>query len=197
VSGPIGALTVFCGSSPGADPVHAEAARSFGRLLARRGITLVYGGGRVGLMGEVADAALAAEGSVTGVITRQLLDKEVGHSELTELLVVESMHERKLAMADRADAFVALPGGFGTLEELFEVVTWSQLGIHVKPVGLLDGTGFYRPLLAFLDSAVDAGFLRAGHRQILLSGSDGPTLLDRLAAWEPVDTAKWIGLDQR
>ncbi|MGI8754548.1 MAG: TIGR00730 family Rossman fold protein [Acidimicrobiales bacterium] len=197
MSGPIRALTVFCGSSAGADSRHAEATRVFGRLLAARGIILVYGGGRVGLMGEVADAALAAGGSVTGVITRQLVDKEVGHTGLTELLVVDSMHERKLAMADRADAFVALPGGFGTLEELFEVVTWSQLGIHAKPVGLLDGTGFYRPLLAFLDSAVDAGFLRPAHRQILLSDPDGPTLLDRLAAWTPVDIPKWVGLDQR
>lgn len=190
-------VTVFCGSNPGTDPAYAEAARDLGTVLAARGIGLVYGGGRVGLMGVVADAVLAAGGTVTGVIPRDLWDKEVGHRGLTELVVVGSMHERKLTMADRSDGFVAMPGGVGTFEELFEVLTWTQLGIHDKPVGVLDVAGFYRPLLAFLDTAVTAGFLREGHRDLLLTAEDPAALLDLLATWAPVDIPKWLELEDR
>jgi hypothetical protein len=194
---PLRAITVFCGSNHGHDPAFTAAAVELGTLLASRGIGLVYGGGNVGLMGEVADAALAAGGSVTGVIPRHLWDKEVGHQGLTELLIVDSMHERKLAMADRADAFIALPGGVGTFEELFEAVTWTQLGIHDKPVGLLDVAAFYRPLLAFLDQTVDAGFLRPGHRSMIVEGTDPAELVDALATWEPVATSKWLTPGER
>ena len=190
-------VTVFCGSNVGTDPAYAEVARSLGAELVTRGIGLVYGGGKVGLMGVLADAVLAAGGEVTGVIPGHLQGKEVGHDGLSELLVVGSMHERKLAMADRADGFVALPGGIGTFEELFEVLTWTQLGIHDKPVGVVDVAGFYAPLLAFLDSAVAAGFLRDGHRTILQSAGDPTELLDLLATWEPVDVAKWLELEDR
>lgn len=189
-------VAVFCGSNVGTDPAYSHAARDLGELLVERGIDLVYGGGHVGLMGVVADAVLAGGGEVTGVIPQDLWDKEVGHRGLTELLIVDSMHERKLAMADRADAFVALPGGVGTFEELFEAITWTQLGIHAKPAGLLDVAGFYRPLLDFLDSTVDAGFLRPGHRAMVRSATEPAALLDALAAWEPVDAPKWLDRDQ-
>ncbi|QXC63243.1 TIGR00730 family Rossman fold protein [Aquihabitans sp. G128] len=197
MTGELRRVTVFCGSNPGTDPAYAEAARALGAELAARRIGLVYGGGAVGLMGIVADATLAAGGEVTGIIPQHLWDKEVGHKGLTELLVVGSMHERKLAMADRADGFVALPGGVGTFEELFEVLTWTQLGIHDKPVGVLDVAGFYAPLLGFLDSAVTAGFLREGHREILRSATDPADLLDQLGAWRPVEIQKWLDREQR
>src|SRR6185503_14872599 len=143
-------LCVFCGSSPGHDPAYGAAAAQLGRVLAERGIGLVYGGGRVGLMGILADAALAAGGEVIGVIPQALLDREIGHRGLTQLRVVDSMHSRKALMGDLADGFIALPGGIGTLEELFEVWTWAQLGLHRKPCGLLDANGFYAPLVDFL-----------------------------------------------
>ena len=190
-------VAVFCGSNHGTDPAYAEAAAALGTTLAERGIGLVYGGGAVGLMGVVADAVLAGGGEVVGVIPQLLWDKEVGHRGLTELLIVGSMHERKLAMADRADAFIGLPGGVGTFEELFEAITWTQLGIHQKPVGLLDVAGFYGPLLAFLDDTVDAGFLRAQHRDLILCGTTPDELLARLGAWTPSATGKWMGPDQR
>jgi len=190
-------VAVFCGSNHGNDPAFTDAANELGALLAERGIGLVYGGGNVGLMGTVADAVLAGGGTVTGVIPRHLWDKEVGHEGLTELLIVDSMHERKLAMADRSDAFIALPGGVGTFEELFEAITWTQLGIHDKPVGLLDVAGFYRPLLAFLDGTVDAGFLRPGHRSMIVDATAPADVLARLAAWEPVVTSKWLTPDER
>ncbi|MBX3312818.1 MAG: TIGR00730 family Rossman fold protein [Actinobacteria bacterium] len=188
---PLRAVTVFCGSSTGTDPAHRAGAVALGEVLVTRGIDLVYGGGSVGLMGVVADTVLAGGRRVTGVIPRHLYEKEVGHDGLTDLLIVESMHERKLAMADRADAFVALPGGIGTFEELFEVLTWTQLGIHDKPVGVLDVAGFYRPLLAFLDNTVEAGFLRPEHRANVLADDDPEALLDALSAWTPPATAKW------
>ena len=197
MSGELRHVTVFCGSNPGTDPAYAEAAVALGQELARREVGLVYGGGAVGLMGIVADAVLAAGGSVTGIIPQHLWDKEVGHRGLTELLVVGSMHERKLAMADRADGFIALPGGVGTFEELFEVLTWTQLGLHQKPVGVLDVAGFYAPLLGFLDTAVTAGFLRQGHREILRASTDPAALLDDLAAWQPVTVDKWLTPDDR
>ncbi|WP_016746323.1 TIGR00730 family Rossman fold protein, partial [Rhizorhabdus wittichii] len=161
---PLRALCVFCGSSPGVDPVHGVAARALGAALAEAGIDLVYGGGRVGLMGMVADSVLAAGGRVTGVIPKALADLEVAHLGLTELHVVGSMHERKAMMADRSDGFIALSGGIGTFEELFEIWTWGQLGDHAKPVALLNVAGFYDKLAGFLDDVVTAGFLRPAHR---------------------------------
>ncbi|MBV1703358.1 MAG: TIGR00730 family Rossman fold protein [Hyphomicrobiales bacterium] len=185
-------ICVFCGSSPGRDPRHAEAARAFGGEIARRGLGLVYGGGAVGLMGIVADAALAGGAEVVGIIPRALARREVAHRGLADLRVVETMHARKAAMAELADAFVALPGGIGTFEELFEVWTWAQLGDHAKPVGLLDVAGFYRPLLAFLDGVVEAGFLREAHRSLAIVETDGGRLIDRLAAYEAKSIAKWL-----
>lgn len=188
----IRSVCVFCGSSAGNDPRFARAASEFGALLAREGITLVYGGGHVGLMGILADAVLANGGKVIGVIPRALWDREVGHRNLTELHVVETMHERKALMASLADAFVALPGGLGTLEEIFEVWTWAQLGIHDKPVGFLDVAEFYAPLLAFLDQGVDAGFVRAPHRAMAVVDADGVSLLRRMGEYEPPKVTKWI-----
>ena len=174
-------VCVYCGSRPGADPCHAEAARELGRLVGERGARLVYGGGRVGLMGIVADAALAAGAPVLGVIPRSLMEREVGHRGLTELQVVETMHERKRRMAEQADAFVALPGGIGTFEELFEVWTWRQLGYHDQPIGLLDVAGYYRPLLDFMRQAERAGFV-SEETLAMLAVDDAPArLLDRLA----------------
>ena len=185
-------VCVFCGSSHGASPVYTEAARDLGRRIAGRGLGLVYGGGQVGLMGEVADAALAAGGEVIGVIPYALEAREVGHRGLTEMHVVDSMHERKALMADLSDGFLALPGGIGTLEELFEVWTWGQLGLHAKPCALLDVAGYYSPLLAFLDHTVDEGFLREAHRAVLLVDADPEALLDRMAGFTPPAVEKWI-----
>jgi len=174
-------VCVYCGSRPGADPRHAEAARAIGTLIGARGARLVYGGGRVGLMGVVADAALAAGAPALGVIPRSLMEREVGHGGLTELQVVETMHERKRRMAEQADAFVALPGGIGTFEELFEVWTWRQLGYHDQPIGLLNTAGYYDDLLAFLGKTVERGFLSTAQMDLLQVSDDAPTLLDRLA----------------
>jgi uncharacterized protein (TIGR00730 family) len=185
-------LCIFCGSSSGRRPEYAAAVRQVGTELARRRIRIVYGGGRVGLMGMLADAALAAGSEVIGVIPDVLLAKELGHTGLTDLRVVGSMHERKALMAELADGFLALPGGIGTLEEFFEVYTWSQLGLHPKPLGLLDVAGFYRPLLAWLDSAVAEGFLRPEHRAMLAHGPDLATLLAQLASFAPPPTPKWL-----
>ncbi len=176
-------ICVFCGSSSGNDPRYLEAAQAMGRVLADRGLGLVYGGGSVGLMGAVADAALAAGGEVIGVIPRVLQIRELAHRSLTTLHVVDSMHQRKALMAELSDGFVALPGGMGTLEELSEVLTWAQLGLHARPVGLLDVAGYYRPLATFFDQAVTAGFLRPVHRRLLLVGEEPAALLDQLAAW--------------
>lgn len=186
------ALTVFCGSNHGFDPIHTAMAREVGSLLGREGIGLVYGGGSVGLMGELADAALAAGGEVIGIIPRALWDREVGHRALTKLHVVETMHDRKAMMASLADAFLALPGGLGTLEEIFEIWTWAQLGIHAKPLGFLDVNGFWSPLMEFLDRAVGAGFLRAQHRAIAFVESDPRTLLQRFGEYEPPSVQKWL-----
>jgi uncharacterized protein (TIGR00730 family) len=175
-------LCVFCGSSPGNDPRYPAMARGVGTLLARRGLTLVYGGGRVGLMGALADATLAAGGRVVGVIPRLLVDKEVGHAGLSELHVVRTMSERKLLMGELADGFLALPGGIGTMDELFEAWTWTQLDLHDKPCGLLNDRGYYDPLLAFLDRAVAEGFLRPRHRAALFVEPHPEPLLDRLVA---------------
>jgi hypothetical protein len=185
-------VCVFCGSSPGRDPIHAEAARSLGRTLAQRGLELVYGGGATGLMGLVADAALGAGGRVTGIIPRGLERRELAHRGLTHLQVVGSMHERKARMAALAEGFVALPGGMGTLEELAEILTWAQLGLHARPVGLLDVGGYYQPLVAFFDQAVAAGFLRPEHRRLLAVAREPGALLDGFAAWSPPPVERWI-----
>lgn len=192
------AVGVFCGSALGADPAFTAAARAVGRELAGRGLALVYGGGRVGLMGELATAATAAGGAVVGVIPEALAAKEIAYAEATELIVVRTMHERKSLMADRADAFVALPGGFGTLDELFEILTWGQLGIHRKPVGLLDVNGFFAPLVGWLDGVVAAGLLKPKHRDLLLVSDSAPDLLGRLAAYRPpAPTTKWADPAER
>jgi uncharacterized protein (TIGR00730 family) len=190
-------ICVFCGSSPGASPAYAEAARQFGLLLARRGLGLVYGGGNVGLMGILADAVLEEGGEVTGVIPHSLVAREVGHQGLTDLRVVDTMHERKALMADLADGFVALPGGIGTLDEWFEIWTWAQLGLHDKPCGLLDVAGYYSPLLAFLDRMVEERFLRDSHRAFVLVDTDPATLLDRMASHTPPAVEKWIDRGDR
>jgi uncharacterized protein (TIGR00730 family) len=176
------AVCVYCGSSPGADPAYAEATRELARGLAARGIRIVYGGAAVGLMGLLADAALDAGGEVTGVIPRGLVDREIGHPRVGDLRVVATMHERKALMAELADAFVALPGGIGTLEELIEMYTWSQLGLHAKPLAVLNVAGYYDPLAAFLDHAVTEGFLSAERRAELIFAPDTGALLERLAA---------------
>lgn len=185
-------VCVFCGSSPGHDERYLAAAQAFGALLGHRGHELVYGGGRAGLMGAVADAALEQGGRVTGVIPEALWAREVGHTGLSELLVVDSMHERKALMADRADAFVALPGGAGTMEEFFEAWTWAQLGIHAKPVALLNVAGFYDPLLALLDHMTDAGFLRPQQRAMVLVDDTPAPLLAHLAAYHPPAVTRWL-----
>ncbi|MBX3602116.1 MAG: TIGR00730 family Rossman fold protein [Rubrivivax sp.] len=175
-------VCVYCGSRHGARPAYAEAARALGRAIGGQGWQLVYGGGAVGLMGEVADATLAAGGRVVGVIPETLMKREVGHRGLHELHVVPTMHLRKQMMAERADAFVALPGGIGTLEELYEVWTWRQLGYHDQPIGLLNVAGYFDGLLAFMRSAVDEGFLASAQHQVLQVGEDAAELLQRLAA---------------
>jgi len=174
-------ICVFCGSSSGVNALYTEAAQAVGRLLCRRGVELVYGGGNVGLMGVLADACLAEGGRVIGVIPQALVDKEVAHQGLTKLRVVSSMHERKAVMAELSDAFAALPGGYGTWEELFEMLTWTQLGIQRKPCGLLNVNGYYDPLLELADQAVSEGFLREVNRELLLSDDEPVRLLDRLS----------------
>jgi uncharacterized protein (TIGR00730 family) len=189
-------ICVYTGSRPGSRPEYEQAARSFGTLLAERGIGLVYGGGHLGLMGVIADAALAAGGEVVGVIPQKLVEWEVAHSGLTELHVVHSMHERKQMMADLSDAFVALPGGIGTMEELFEVWAWLHLGYHQKPCALLDVAGFYDPLIAFLDGMVKEGFLKTGTREMLLTDTDGARLLERLQAFRAPATLPILERDE-
>lgn len=192
----LSSVCVYAGSSAGARPAYADAAQHLGEAIARRGLQLVYGGGDIGLMKVVADAAMDAGGPVTGIIPRALMEREVGHGALTELLVVETMHERKLAMAERADAFIALPGGIGTVEELVEVLTWTQLGVHDKPCSVLDVDGYWQPLLALLDHAVTERFLAEQNRAMLLSGTEPDALLDALAAWEPPDVPQWLDRDR-
>ena len=185
-------ICVFCGSNPGARPEYLEAARALGATLARRRLGLVYGGASVGLMGAVADAALAANAEVVGIIPRALDKRELAHRGITELHVVDTMHTRKAMMAERADAFIALPGGLGTMEELFEVMTWRLLGMHQKPVGLLDVAGYYASLRAFLETTIEEGFLQRRHLALEVS-SDPDTLIDKLVASPPVEVEKWIG----
>ena len=184
-------VCVYCGSSPGADPIHREAAENLGALLAARGIGLVYGGGNIGLMGAVADAAMRAGGEVIGVIPSALMEKELGHGGVTKLHVVASMHERKQLMADLSDGFIATSGGIGTLEELFETFTWLQLGFHDKPVGLLNVAGFYDHLLTFLRHATAEKFMRDAHLESLLVECDADALLARMARFRAPSLAKW------
>jgi uncharacterized protein (TIGR00730 family) len=185
-------VCVYSGSSSGARADYLDAARDLGRTLADRGIGLVYGGAHVGLMGAVADAALAAGGDVIGVIPQSLVDKEVAHRGLPDLRIVHSMHERKALMADLSDAFVALPGGWGTLEELFETVTWAQLGLHQKPCGLLNVSGYFDDLLSFVDHAVREGFLHPSHAEALLVAESPSALLAAFDEYRPATVAKWI-----
>jgi uncharacterized protein (TIGR00730 family) len=186
-------ICVFCGSNAGSRPEYAGAARELAALMAGRGIGLVYGGGNVGLMGVLADAMLAAGGEVIGVIPASLVAREVAHHGVSELRVVQTMHERKALMNELSDGFVALPGGFGTLNEFFEILTWSQLGIHGKPCGLLNVAGYYDDLLRMLDRAVGEKFLRSAHRDLIITDTDGGRLLGRLAAFVPVTAGKWVG----
>lgn len=190
-------IAVFCGSSGGARPEYVQTAIALGRTMAERGITLVYGGSSIGLMGAVADAVLGAGGHVVGVIPEALKSKEIEHRGLTELHVVASMHERKHMMAERAEAFVALPGGLGTLEELFEVWTWAMLGYHHKPCCLLDVAGYYTRLAGFLDHAVAEGFIRETYRDMLVVRDEPLALLDALADYQAPTVAKWIGPTER
>jgi uncharacterized protein (TIGR00730 family) len=187
-------VCVYCGSSIGNQPVYREVAEAMGALLARRGIGLVYGGGNVGLMGVIADAVLA--GGVIGVIPRSLADREVAHRGVTDLRIVDSMHTRKAMMAELSDAFIAMPGGVGTFEEFFEAVTWTQLGVHRKPCGLLNAGAFYSPLAAFIDQAVTEGFIKPIHRAMIVVDDDPERLLDSLAAIKLPDVPKWIRSDE-
>jgi uncharacterized protein (TIGR00730 family) len=189
-------ICVFCGSSTGNDAAYGEAAGTVGAALARRGLGLVYGGGRVGLMGLVADAALGAGATAIGVIPQALAAKEIAHAGLTELHVVGSMHERKALMADLADGFIALPGGFGTWEELCEIVTWAQLGYHRKPCALLNVAGYYDPLLALVERAVTTGFLRPEYRDLVLVDDEIERLLDRMGDYRPPAFVKWVDRDE-
>ncbi|WP_405228399.1 LOG family protein [Lentisalinibacter sediminis] len=189
-------ICVFAGSSSGTRPAYAAAAEALGRVIAERGWRVVYGGGRVGLMGVLADAALAAGGEVIGVIPEALLRKEVGHQGLTDLRVVQTMHQRKALMSELSDGVVALPGGLGTLEELFEILTWAQLGIHARPCGVLNAGGYYDDMLRFLDQTVSEGFVRGEHRDMILAAGEAAALLDLMAGYTPHYTAKWMDRDE-
>ena len=186
------AVCIFCGSSPGFRPVYAEAASRTGRVVAEAGLAMVYGGSKVGLMGAAADAALAAGGEVFGVLPKALARKELEPEGLTRLEIVETMHQRKARMAELSDAFIALPGGAGTLEEVFEIWTWGQLAIHAKPAAFLNVDGYYDPLRRFLDHAVDEGFVREAHRDMLVFGEDPARLLEQLAGYVAPAQEKWL-----
>jgi uncharacterized protein (TIGR00730 family) len=190
-------ICVFSGSSPGRRPAYGEAAAALGRLLAEQGIGVVYGGAMIGLMGRVADAARAVGGEVIGVIPQSLVEFEVAHMGLEDLRIVGSMHERKALMAELSDAFIALPGGIGTLEEFFEIWTWAQLGSHAKPCALLNVDGYYDKLLGFLDHVVDEAFLRSVHRGMILVETEPVRLLEALRSYSPPVVEKWIGRDER
>jgi uncharacterized protein (TIGR00730 family) len=190
-------ICVFCGSSAGSRSDYRIAAEELGTELARRNIGLVYGGGNVGLMGVLADAVLKAGGEAVGVIPENLMEREVGHNGLTKLHVVRSMHERKALMADLSDAFIALPGGFGTFEEFCEIVTWAQLGLHAKPCGILNVQGYYSPLLAMFDHAVQERFLKPENRELVLARDSVSGLLQALKEWRPVRVEKWLDRDTR
>lgn len=188
----INRIAVFCGSSPGNDPVFSQSAAQFGRLLASEGVELVYGGARVGLMGVLADAVLMGGGRVTGIIPDFLGSREIAHEHLTELVRVTTMHERKVMMYERSDGIMALPGGFGTLDEFFEILTWAQLGLHSHPIGLLNIAGFYDPLLSMVGQMVEKGFLLQENKDRILVDSDAATLLKKMKAYQAPDTTPWI-----
>ncbi|MBI1282459.1 MAG: TIGR00730 family Rossman fold protein [Anaerolineaceae bacterium] len=185
-------VCIFCGSYTGTQPMYAAAAHAMGMGLAQRGLGLVYGGGRVGLMGAVADGTLVGGGKVTGIIPQSLVDRELAHVGLSELHVVASMHQRKALMAEIADAFVAMPGGFGTLDELFEIITWAQLGFHNKPIALLNIGGYFDPLRTFIDHMVTEGFVKPEHRDAVLVKNEVDDLLDTLLTYQPPQLEKWI-----
>lgn len=185
-------IAVFCGSSRGDDPDFAMQARQLGEDLALRGIEVVYGGAMVGLMNEVAEGALSAGGRIIGVMPRFLADKEIAHQCLTEMVLVDSMHERKMAMNERSDGVIALPGGYGTLDELFEMVTWAQLGLHFKPIGILNTKGFYDPLIAQVGMMTRHGFLKAVHRDMLIVSDEISSLLHSMQHFRPPTTGKWL-----
>ncbi len=190
-------ICVYCGSNPGAKPIYVERATELGTRIANEGLRLVYGGGRTGLMGAVADGVLAAGGEVTGVIPQHLVDMEVAHKGVTSLEIVGSMHERKSRMFDLSDAFVALPGGFGTMEEIFEMLTWRQLGIGNKPCAFLDVDGFYAPLIGMIDRMVEERFLHPEQRADLWYGSDIDAMLEWMRGYEPAQASKWIDEKRR
>lgn len=191
-------IAVFCGSQSGTSPIYGDVAQQLGEEIVRRGFGLVYGGGCIGLMGVVAEAVLRQGGEVIGVIPRSLFRKEVAIENATELIVVETMHERKALMADRADGFIALPGGYGTCDELFEILTWAQLGIHRKPIGLLNVNGFFDPLMGWLDNMVNEGFLKSKYRQLLMLAADTGELFNRFETFQPLELKeKWIAEEER
>ncbi len=185
-------ITVFCGSNSGFRGEYAEAAKELGKLLVASGIRLVYGGGKVGLMGVIADEVMRGGGTVIGIIPESLEKKEVGHRAVTELMVVESMHERKALMAELADGFIAMPGGIGTFEEFFEILTWAQLGFHNKPCAILNVAGYYDGLLALCDNAVSEGFLRREHRHLIIEDEDPERLLSKMNEFKPATFEKWL-----
>jgi hypothetical protein len=189
-------VCVFCGSSVGARPIYAETARALGDALLRRGAGLVYGGGNVGLMGTIADTVMLGGGEVIGVIPEALVERELAHGDVTELIIVRSMHERKAKMAELSDAFIAMPGGYGTFEEFCEIITWAQLGLHRKPCGILNVDGYYDPLLALFDRAVAEGFLKPTNRRLVVQHTDPAGLVDMLASYTLPKTEKWISRNE-
>jgi uncharacterized protein (TIGR00730 family) len=190
-------ICVFCGTNPGSRPGYGAAARKLGRILAEQGIELVYGGASVGIMGELADSVQEHGGHVTGIIPQQLMEKEAAHTGIRNLIVVASMHQRKSQMADLSDGFIALPGGIGTLEGFFEILTWGQLGIHAKPSGILNVEGYFDSLTGFLDHAVREGFLTEAHRHAIIVESDPERLLERMHAYTPPEAEKLMGRTHR
>lgn len=189
-------ICVYCASNPGHNPVYLQLAQSLGRLLAERGHTVVFGGGRVGLMGALADAALEAGGEVIGVMPHALVQREAAHRGLTKLHIVDSMHERKAMLAQLSDGFIAMPGGIGTLEELFETWTWAHLGVHAKPIGLLDVANYWRSLVEFIDHMGNEGFMRANTRELLLVDDDASRLLDRMGSYVAPEVTQWVRLSE-
>jgi len=189
-------ICIFCGSSTGTSPIYADSARAMGQALLRRGIGLVYGGGNVGLMGTVADVVMQGGGEVIGVIPEALVTRELAHGDITQLIIVHSMHERKAKMAELSDAFIAMPGGYGTFEEFCEIITWAQLGLHRKACALLNVDRYYDPLLMLFDRAVAEGFLRPTNRRLVIEETDPDRLLQALANYTPPPTEKWIGRDE-
>jgi hypothetical protein len=189
-------ICIFCGSSSGTRPAYSDAARALAQALLRHGVGLVYGGGCVGLMGTIADAVMKGGGEVIGVIPDALVERELAHGDITELIVVRSMHERKAKMAELSDAFIAMPGGFGTFEEFCEMITWAQLGLHRKPCGILNVDGYYDPLLALFDHAVAEGFLRPANRRLVIEAKDPESLLGVLASYTFTRVEKWISRDE-